>query len=164
MKAIFVFYSHDGNTEHVARKIAQQLNADALKLEAKNPYPTGKISKFIWGGKSVVFNEKPKLAPYNFNPENYDVVILGTPVWAGTYTPPMATFLQENALAGKKVALVACHDGGGTDKCFGKFQQQLGQSSIIARLGLRQPLSNPQSSELENAILSFCEEVQKNAE
>ena len=88
MKTIVVYFSLEGNTEYVAEKISDYLKTDTLRLEPVKEYPRGNFSKFFWGGKSVVFGETPKLVPYNFDASKYDVIIIGTPVWAGSFTPP----------------------------------------------------------------------------
>jgi hypothetical protein len=36
-------------------------------------YPTKGFRKFLWGGKSAVMAEKPKLLPYKFNADAGDV-------------------------------------------------------------------------------------------
>lgn len=156
MKTMIVYYSHDGNTKFAVEMIAAHLGADILTLEPEKPLPTGKFSKYFWGGKSVVFNEKPALKPYQFDASKYDAVILGSPVWAGSFAPPMATFLQDNSLADVKIGLLACHGGGGTDKCFRKLEAALPASPIVARLGLKNPLDEPKSASLQTSIEVFC--------
>ena len=66
MQTLIVYYSLEGNTAQTAQEIATELGADLLQLEPVKAYPTGKVSKFVWGGKSVVFSEKPKLKDYTF--------------------------------------------------------------------------------------------------
>ena len=59
MKTAVVYYSLEGNTEFTANIIAETLDSDIIKLEPKKAYPTGKISKFVWGGKSAMMSETP---------------------------------------------------------------------------------------------------------
>jgi len=68
----------------------------------KKAYPNRGAKKFLWGGKSAVMREKPKLLPYEFKAEQYDTVIMGTPVWASSFAPPIRTFVQENKSIQKK--------------------------------------------------------------
>ena len=67
MKSIIVYYSLEGNTEYTAKEIAAKLGADLLRLEPVKAYPTGKVSKFVWGGKSAMMAETPQLKPYQFD-------------------------------------------------------------------------------------------------
>ncbi|ETP71201.1 hypothetical protein UYO_2851 [Lachnospiraceae bacterium JC7] len=40
--------------------------------------------------------EKPELEAYDLDVSAYDEIIFGFPVWAGTFTPPLRTFILEN--------------------------------------------------------------------
>ena len=99
MKTIIVYYSLEGNTEYVANVIAGKLSADVLKLVPKKAYSDKGFSKFFWGGKSAVMAETPELEPYTLDLSEYDQVVIGFPVWAGTFTPPIRTFVKENKAA-----------------------------------------------------------------
>lgn len=158
MKAIIVYFSLDGNTEYVAEKIAGQLQIDTLRLEPLKDYPTGGFRKFFWGGKSVVFGEKPQLTPYHFYASDYDTVIIGTPIWASSFVPPINTFLHENNLSGKKIAVFTCSAGGSSEKCLTKFRQELPGSEITATLSLVDPKSKP-SENNERQIAEFCKKI-----
>ena len=110
MKTIIVYYSLSGNTEWASQKLSADLGAETLRLEPEKAYPDKGFKKFFWGGKSAVMSETPPLRPYAFDAANYDQVILGFPIWAGRYAPPIRTFLRDHgaALAGKRVAAFAC--------------------------------------------------------
>ena len=110
MKTLIVFYSQSGNTAKEAAYFAEKLGADTLRIYAKKAYPDKGFKKFLWGGKSAVMGEKPALVPYEVDLTKYDLVIVGTPVWASTFTPPIRTFIAENqqALSEKRFAAFAC--------------------------------------------------------
>ena len=106
MKIALVYYSLDGNTAFAAEKIGLRLEADIIRLKPVKEYPTEKIAKYFWAGKSASFQESPKLMPYAFDINMYDVIILGTPIWAGTFAPPLRTFIR--AGMGRKKGCVIC--------------------------------------------------------
>lgn len=89
MKTAIVYYSMSGNTRYAAERIAQTIGADLIPLVPTKAYPDSGFKKFFWGGKSALMGDKPALEPYAFDPNAYDLVILGTPVWAGTIAPPL---------------------------------------------------------------------------
>lgn len=155
MKTAVVYYSLEGNTKLVAEKIAEKLGASLIELKCVKAYPTGNVSKFLWGGKSVTFGEKPKLLPYDFNAADYDAVILGSLVWASKYAPPLKTFLSENDISGKKLGFFVCCAGGKTDKCFALMKQDA-KNENAATLRLVDPLKNA-SRKIDDEIDSFCD-------
>lgn len=155
MRVAVVYFSLEGNTKYVAEKIAKELNADMIQLIPVKEYPTGKVSKFFWGGKSTTFKETPKLESYQFDPDNYELVILGTPIWAGTFVPPLRTFLKKTKLTGKKVAMFANCSGGSAEKCFMQLENELSDCTVLSTLRLIDPIKNA-NSENNEIIVGFC--------
>ena len=160
MKAIIVYYSLTSNTEFVAKELSNKLDCDILPLEVLNPYPDKGFKKFYWGGKSAVMKESPELKKYTFNKDDYDVIILGTPVWAGTFTPPLRTFVKENDLSDKNVAIYACSSGGKAINAINRLKNEIGINSDILSLELVDP-KNKYNDVVENQINDFSEEIRK---
>ncbi|MBQ1848385.1 MAG: flavodoxin family protein [Clostridia bacterium] len=160
MKNLIVYYSMLGNTEYAAEKAAELLGADLLRIEPEKAYPDKGFKKFFWGGKSAVMGDKPALVPYEFDAGKYDRIIFATPVWAGTFTPPIRTFIIENAaeIKGKRFALITCYSGGGAEKAAEKLRAALGIDSFDAHLILVDPKDKP-SEENNKAIAEFCEKL-----
>ena len=96
MKTLIVYYSLEGNTGYAAKKIASGIGADTLEIRPVKGYPTGGFRKFLWGGKSAVMAETPKLEPYDVDLSGYDRIIFGFPVWAGNITDEEIRNLLKN--------------------------------------------------------------------
>lgn len=145
MKSIIIYYSLEGNTKYAAELMAKILDSDLLELTPEKPIKSLGFSKYIWGGKQVVMNEKPKLKPYIYNPDQYDLTILASPIWASHFAPVFSTFLQDNKIRGK-IALIGSNDGGGCTKAFNILEEQLKgkdiENKIIATLDLMTPLKD----------------------
>lgn len=160
MNTLIVYYSLEGNTAYAAKKISAELGADTLCLEPVKAYPTGKVSKFVWGGKSAMMSEIPELQPYDFKSSAYDCIIFGFPVWASNIVPPLRTFIRNNDLKGKKIAAFACQTAAGADKAFIKLKNELKIEHFIAELTLLDPKTKPDSTN-EQKIKDFCEKIRK---
>ena len=52
------------------------------------------------------------------DPLKYDVIFVGSPIWFGTFVPPVRSFLQKYDLKGKKVFFFCTHGKGGPGKYF----------------------------------------------
>lgn len=159
MKAVMVFYSMSGNVRQTARTVAEKTGADLLELRPVKAYPDKGAKKFLWGGKSAVMGDKPKLQPYSFDAEKYDTVIFGSPVWASRFAPPLRTFIEDNraALKGKRLAAFVSSMGG-DQKSLKKLAELLEIDSFAAELSLIEPLANP-GAETEEKIDAFCRAV-----
>ncbi len=158
MKTIIVYYSLEGNTEYVARKIADSIGADILRIYPKKAYPDSGFRKYFWGGKSAVMAETPPLEPYKFELSAYERVILGFPVWAGNVAPPLRTFIKENPLNGKSVVVFACQSGSGAEKAFSKLRKCIGTDKFEAELIMVDPKTKP-SDDNEQKIRKFCDKL-----
>ncbi len=112
MKTAIVFYSLEGSTKFVAETLASELSVDLIELHPIREIPKTGFMKYFWGGKQVMMKESVKLEPYSFDAKNYDLIIVGTPVWAFTYSPPIRTFFDTHSLENRKVAFFCCHEGG----------------------------------------------------
>ncbi len=158
MQSLIVYFSLEGNTKWAATQIAGQTGADVLELVPKKAYPSAGFGKFFWGGKSAVFGESPELEPYDADLSQYERVILATPIWAGTFAPPLRTFIQSANLSGKHLAFVACSGGGSAERAFSQLKALTGAPEDAPALHLVSPKARP-SDENASAIAKFCDEL-----
>ena len=160
MKTLIVYYSLEGNTKYAADKIAQAIGADTLQLVPKKAYSDKGFSKFLWGGKSALMAEKPELELIDANLDEYEQIVFGFPVWAGTFTPPLRTFIEENlaALKSKKIAAFACQSGAGGEKAIEKLRALIGAEKLEATAVFRDPKVKP-SQDKDAQIAAFSERL-----
>ena len=160
MKKAIVFYTMSGNTSYVADFIARRIDADLIRVEPLKDYPNKGLRKFLWGGKSAIMGETPKLYDYSFDKDKYDYIIFGTPVWAAQFAPPIRTFIEENkeGLKNKKIAAYACFSGSGADKALEKLKEYLEIEKLDESLTLIDP-KDIHSDEKDEKILEFCERI-----
>ena len=129
MKSIVIYFSFDESTRTLAEAMASSIGADLLRLvpagdfartyyhHVENPEQIRSTPGYnserehVWGSESVTMNNKPELEPYDLDPGLYEMIIIGTPVWALTYAPPFNTFLEKAAIKGKRIALFCTHQG-----------------------------------------------------
>jgi flavodoxin len=143
MKVLIAYYSYEGNCASVADKIkAARPDADVLRLVAEDDRPRGPVAKYIWGGKQVLSGKKPALKPCGVDVNVYDLIIMGTPVWAGSYAPAIASFIAETKIEGKTFALFCCH-AGGKGRALEKLKAALTGNTFTATVDFRNPLKHP---------------------
>ena len=160
MKKAIVYYSMTGNTDYVAKYIAERVEADLIRIEPKKEYPNKGFKKFLWGGKSALMKETPELEKYEFDANQYDCIIFGTPVWASQFTPPIRTFVKENKeqLKNKKIAVFTCYSGGGAENAIEKLRQYLEIEQFGAKMALIDP-KDQTSDEKSKKMEAFCDKI-----
>lgn len=107
-KGAVVFYSLDGNTEFVAKKIAEMTGFELIKIKPVKEFKYKGFWKFFYGGKMSLFGERPevdKVLDWGL----YDTVFLGTPIWAGRPCPYVLSFIEKNPLNNKKIYLFSTY-------------------------------------------------------
>lgn len=115
-KTLVLYYSQTGATKAVAEELQKQLGCDIAAIEAAQPYDgdySATIARWMQESKDSV---KVALKPLDINLEEYDTIFLGFPIWGGTYALPIASFLADNSLNGKKVITFATFGSGGIEK------------------------------------------------
>lgn len=163
MKTAIVYFSLTGNCRYAAKMAARYLGADLIEIVPENSYPDSGFRKFFWGGKSAVMGDRPKLKPYDFDPEAYGRVIFCFPVWASNVTPPIRTFIEENAasLKDKKIAALLCYSGGGGDKALLKLKKLLGRDELEEAIVVIDPRDRSDAVK-DKGIEDFCIRLKKN--
>ncbi|MCF0260468.1 MAG: hypothetical protein HUJ54_11475 [Erysipelotrichaceae bacterium] len=161
MKTAVVYYSLEGNTRYAAEVLAKRLDADLIELIPEKAYPTGKVMKFLAGGASASKKESCPLKPYSFDAGQYDQVILGSPLWAGTIAPPLRTFLQENDLSSKRTAAFISRMGSSPQKAFDEITRLSGHTCLHQTLTLISPKSK--RKEASAAIVDFANRLLANS-
>ncbi len=116
MKRLVVYYSLSGNTEAAAKKIAEKLGADLLKVDTEKAMPKSFAARIIVGGGQVMMNHIPKIKPLEKDPADYDEIILGSPIWNSKGVPAINAFLQDEKAAAKVTSLFFLSGGGETKK------------------------------------------------
>ncbi len=159
MKSVVIYYSLTGNTYLVARMIAERLGADMIRLKPEKDIPDKGSGKYFWGGKSVIFHEKPKLSNGSITLEGYDTLIIGTPVWARSFAPPVDTFFSENMIKGKNIYLFATHSPGSkADKCFTKMREKLSRNLIKGTAEFEE-VKKMSAKVLDDKVRKFCKMI-----
>ena len=158
MGAVVIYYSLEGNTEFIAKLLSLNLEADIIKLEPRKEIPKKGLLKYIIGGLSAILHHKPELSNERIPLDKYDTVILGTPIWAGTYSTPINTFLSEYKMSGKNIILFACHSGSGANKAFNQISKELEGNKILHAIDFVDPVRQ-NLEQLENRVVALCNTI-----
>jgi flavodoxin len=115
MKTLVVHYSRTGNTGKLAAEIAQALGADTETIidKKKRSGPIG----YLLAGRDATRKVAAQIEEPKKDPSWYDLVVIGTPVWAWTVSAPVRAYLQKYAGKFPEVAFFLTH-GGNFEKTF----------------------------------------------
>jgi flavodoxin len=156
MKTLVVYFSLTGSTEFVAKIISEQLHADLCEVVDKK-HKNGKLI-YIKGG-AASFREKLTKIEVNKSIENYDLIIVGSPIWAGKITPAIRTFLSQNDFTQKKGAFFVTLGGDKPEKSLENMSRTTGFSSIVKELAVSNTVED--KKEVEKMVIDWCQEIRR---
>ena len=137
VKSIVIYYSLDGNTHAAAERIAKELGCDIERIVLQKDLPKNAFARIIVGGGQVTVNKRPPIKPLEHDPKDYDLIILGTPVWAGKSASPIASFLGSCAVPERIRAAFTSSAGGDNERCIAALKKQLPDLAFSCALGDR---------------------------
>ena len=94
MKTLIAYYSRTNITKKVAENIAEKLNCDIEEIKPNINYNT-KIG-YARGIKDALAAKIVDLKPLEYDPADYDEVILGVPVWGSKAANPLISYIDKN--------------------------------------------------------------------
>lgn len=110
-KIAVVYYSYTDNTKKIAEMIQSKAGAEVFRIETVKPY-TGSYQEVVnQGQEEIKAGFTPPIKNLNMQLNQYDAIVIGTPVWWYTFTPAVLTFLSQTDLSGKKIIPYATNAG-----------------------------------------------------
>ncbi|HTY13601.1 MAG TPA: flavodoxin [Candidatus Omnitrophota bacterium] len=152
MKALVAFYSRTGNTKKAAEAIAKELGADLEEIIDHNK--RSGIIGWLYAGRDAMKRMLTAIDKPKKDPAAYDLVILGSPLWAfRSYAPAVRTYMTENRGAFKKVAFFLTKGGSAGDKAIADMKETCGKHPITVLELLEKEVK---SGSMADKIGPFC--------
>jgi hypothetical protein len=115
---IVVYFSATGTTQPIAEKIAEILSADLCEIVPENPYTDEDLN---YNNDSCRANKeqndstvRPGISNIDeINVEQYDIVLIGHPIWWGEEPRILDTFIESVDLSDKTVVNFCTSGGSG---------------------------------------------------
>ena len=153
-KVLVAYYSRTGNTKRIARAIATALEADVEEIHD----PTGRsgVVGYLRSGLEASAGVLVELEHPRRDPADYDVVVVGTPVWAMSVSSPVRTYLWHERARLPAVAFFATLGGMGAERAFEQMKVVAGRTPIAA-LAVREGVA--QHGAPRDEVARFAETV-----
>lgn len=142
MKTLIVYYSRTNVTKGIANKIQKELNCDIEEITDGGKYK-GKLG-FMKGGMNATMGRTSDIDPISKNPSDYDLVIIGTPVWSSNMATPIFTYLIKYRDQIKNMASFCTCMGGGYDKALDNMAEVSGKKQISTMFLTSKDIENPE--------------------
>jgi flavodoxin len=155
MKTLVVYYSRTGKTRFVAEKIASELKADIEEVvDLKNR--SGRFG-FLKAGYDSTRGIETEIGETHKSPSEYDLVVIGTPVWNSRSASAIRTYLTKNDFSGKKVAVFCTNEVMGEEKAVERTKALISNGDIVGELVVSKVFEN--QKENEGKISDWCNQL-----
>jgi flavodoxin len=162
LRTLVVFYSYEGNTRLIAGNIAQMIDADLLEIKPQKEMRSKGIMRYFFGGLQVLFGSKPPLKEFDKEPNEYDIIFIGTPVWFYRQTPTIRTFMEDH-LSKKHMLAFFCSYEGDLGKTFVNMNSWASGNEVLGEKAFFAPLKKDQLKTIRSArewALSLMESLE----
>lgn len=154
MKSLVVFYSRTGNTKRAAEAIAKELNADIEEIfDTKN---RNGVLGYLSAGRDASLERHARIKRPKKDPARYDLIVIGTPIWAGNMSPPIREYAFQEAGRFKHVAFFCTMGDSGSESTFFKMHALCGKKPL-ALLALK--TGETKGHEMHHKIQKFSREL-----
>ena len=103
---LVAYFSCTGTTKTLAGYAAEYLNADLYEIVPKQPYTDEDLAYYTNGRADKEQNDpsaRPAISGSVDNMEQYDIILLGYPIWHGQAPRIISTFLESYDFSGKTI-------------------------------------------------------------
>jgi menaquinone-dependent protoporphyrinogen IX oxidase len=124
-KILVVYYSRSGTTRRIATALAAALGGSVEEIVER------RSRNGLFGYcRSVIEARRqhlPNILPAKNDPASFDVVVIGTPVWAWSVSSPVRSYLSANKDRLPAVAFLCTLGGAGAETAFAQMQGIVGK-------------------------------------
>jgi len=134
---LVAYFSHSGNTRTVANQICENVEGDIFEIQSEKQYHNEYNTVVKQAKQELESSYKPKLKTKVKNIKSYDLIILGYPMWWGTFPAPVKTFLSEYDFSLKTVIPFCTHEGSYLGRSVEDIKKLCPQSTVLEGLEVR---------------------------
>ena len=110
-RVLIAYFSWSGKGKQVAESLSIEWNADVEVItDARRRAGWLGYLRSTW---EAVRGIPARIETTQFDPTNYDLVILGTPVWAGKMSSPIRSYIEQHSQRLNRVAVFVTQGGSG---------------------------------------------------
>ena len=130
-KILVIYYSRSGNCRRVAEEISRRLNCDLQGIYTPTDYPLG-----FWGFQKALLhtamNKSISIETGKRQFQDYDLVLVGSPMWFGRPAQPVRIFLKKYRDEIKSIGFFCTQDGdSGAEKVFKQMSRLSGHNPAV---------------------------------
>jgi len=134
MNVLVVYYSRTGMTRKAGEAIADALREAGCQSveieEIVEPKSRKGAVGFLGAGRDATLKRPAVIEPIKADVSSFDLVVIGTPVWAFTCATPVRTFCEKHGTEAHQVAFYCTMGGSGDRQTFQAVESLCGRPPV----------------------------------
>lgn len=127
-KILVLYYSRTGLTRTIARQIANACGADLESIEDAGERSPAR--GYMRSAVEAALHVATPIRPARRVPSDYDVVVIGTPIWFRNVPGPVRSYLRRQRRQFRRVAFFCSHRGAGPAKVLRDLESLCGRPAV----------------------------------
>jgi flavodoxin len=158
MKILVVYFSRTGFTRTVAEQIAQASGADLEPI--KELRSRRGVGGYLRSLVQSAMHRDVSIRPTVHKPADYDLVVIGTPIWGFNVASPVRAYAKKYRNQFKRVALFCTYGGSGQAKVLEDLEQLCGKPVTLT---LAVTTAQVQRGQYDEPLAEFVASLQESA-
>jgi flavodoxin len=154
MRTLIVYYSRTGTTKNAAEGLAGLLGAELAAIRCER-YPRGFFG-YMRAGRDSMRGHLPPIDVPPLAKEPYDLMVIGSPVWAGHPSTPVRAFLASGQALPSRVGLFLTRMGSPAERAEQELEALL-PAPAVAKLRLLS--KEVQNDTMSDALHAFAAQL-----
>lgn len=163
MKVLVIYYSRTGVTRKAAEAIGETLrNLGVNNVEIEEIVETRSrkgVLGFLGAGRDATLKRAAVIEPIEADVGSFDVVVIGTPVWAFTCATPVRTFCDRHGKEAKQVAFYCTMGGSGDKGAFREMESLCGKAPLATLALIDKKVRKDHEQEFVGKVRQFAEAI-----
>ncbi len=123
MKSLVLYYSRTGKTAMTAKAIADKMSGDIIEI--KDIKGRKGFIGYMKAALDAMSMKTTPIEPNTVNTANYDVICLGSPIWAGKPAPAINTIVKNSEIRGKDILLFVTLGGDNYENAVNSMRKEI---------------------------------------
>ena len=146
-----------GNTQIIAEYIADEVGADSFHIETVTPYPDDYKECCDVAQRELNDKARPEIGDVVDNMEQYDIVVLGYPIWWGDMPMAVYTFMESYDFSDKVVIPFNTHEGSGESGTYYSIQSNLPNAQVLDGMAIQGKTAQTFNSDTQQAVRDWLD-------
>ena len=134
-KILTAYFSPGGSTREIAQNLSAALGSDLYEIKPAVPYTEADLNWMDKNARSTIEmkdkNSRPLIIDDDAKISEYDIILLGFPIWWYIAPTIINTFLEKYNFANKKIILFGTSGGSGFGRTVENLIPSIHQSAEI---------------------------------